>query len=269
MDGAITEAVHNPPVSSPRLCAGKRPDPNGRGEWMGAQRYCCKGTPRGALLCPCPGQEGPQRVPEPFASPPLPQHHSQACISAHHRARLLLSGAPLGNRGQWGGGCPPAGAPAHGHPKGWVEGPMVALCPCHPPLPAVPWGLAGNRAQLPPMSPQRDRPVPPPSLSGVPAPRRLYRLGGRCRGPACHSPAVASIPSGSLRTYGLSWPHGSVLGRVPDWGSHSCSPSGSIHPPSPAPLAQGARSTRPVLAGATASQPGLPRTTGTTAPVKH
>lgn len=73
----------------------------------------------GSLPVPLP-QAGAKLVPTVSPSPlrpPVPQHHSQACLSAHHRAVLLLSGAPLGNRGQWGAGYPPAGGPAHRHPR--------------------------------------------------------------------------------------------------------------------------------------------------------
>lgn len=41
--GAVTEAVHNLLVTSPRLRAGQWPDPKG-GVWMGTQRCRCTGT---------------------------------------------------------------------------------------------------------------------------------------------------------------------------------------------------------------------------------
>lgn len=201
----------------------------------GGTKVLLQGDPRGALLSPCPGQEGPQRVPKPFASPPLPQHHSQACISAHRGALLLLSGAPLGNRGQRGGGCPPSWGTSPRAPQGLGRGGhgYTVLVPSSTPRCALGPGKEQSTTspQVPAEGPSCS---PPPAMcpfSGVPAPRRLYRPGGRCRGPACRSPGAASVPSGSPPTYGLSWPHGSVLGRVPDWGSQSCSPSGSIRPP--------------------------------------
>lgn len=201
----------------------------------GGTKVLLQGDPRGALLSPCPGQEGPQRVPKPFASPPLPQHHSQACISAHRGALLLLSGAPLGNRGQRGGGCPPSWGTSPRAPQGLGRGGhgYTVLVPSSTPRCALGPGKEQSTTspQVPAEGPSCS---PPPAMcpfSGVPAPRRLCRPGGRCRGPACRSPGAASVPSGSPPTYGLSWPHGSVLGRVPDWGSQSCSPSGSIRPP--------------------------------------
>lgn len=162
VDGAVTEAVHNPLISSPRLCAGKWPDPNGRGEWMEAQRYCCKGTPGEPCYPPAPGRRVPSVSPSPLH--PLPY------LSTTLRRVSLPTAGPScfspgllwGTEGSGVVGAPPAGGPPHGHPKGWVEGATVTLCLCHPPLPAVPWGLARNRAQLLPKSLQRDRPVLPP-----------------------------------------------------------------------------------------------------------
>lgn len=66
MDGAITEAVHHPPVTSPRLRAGQWPDPNGGG-WGGTQRGVAAWGPRGAPQCPCPGQERCWSLPCPRA----------------------------------------------------------------------------------------------------------------------------------------------------------------------------------------------------------
>lgn len=100
MDGAVAEAVHNPPVPSPRLRAGQWPDPNGVCGVHGSM-----GTP------------GSPAVPVPWAggSPMCPQAH---CVPSYlsttlRRVSLPTAGSPcsspglLWEQGQRDGGCSP------------------------------------------------------------------------------------------------------------------------------------------------------------------
>lgn len=231
---------------------------------MVTQKCHCMGT-MGSPTVPLP-QAGAKLVPTVSPSPPrppLPQHHSQACLSAHHRAVPLLSGAPLWNRGQWGTGCPLAGGPAHRHPRD--QGSGARSCAVLTPSSCPRCALGPGRGQSE-MSPH----VPAEGLSCSPQP-----FWGASPPPAAQAAVLAAQPLPAPRqsglrpltsppTYSLSWLRGSVLDRAPGRGSQPRSPSGSISPP--APHNWGAR---PVPAGSTASQPGLPRTTGTAAPVKH
>ena len=99
VDGAIAEAVHNPLVASPRLCAGQWPDPNGGGGHRGVAGR----GPRGAPLCPCPRQEGPHCVPEPFASALTSARLSGVSLCPPRRPPAPLRGSFGEQRaeGQW------------------------------------------------------------------------------------------------------------------------------------------------------------------------
>lgn len=259
VDGAVAQAVHHPPVTSACLCAGQWPDPN-RGV-RGDTEVSPPGDPGEPRCAPGPGEAGaasdPCHVPKPTASP-LPQHHPQARFLPHRGSLLLRSGAPWGNRGRRGGGCPHV----RGTPRRGTRGHAVLVlssCPHCAPAPGRGWGAAS------PTSPHRGSPVPPPQRFWGASPP-LSHPGGHvgCSGPGHRGTGWPQSPPSpvDLRSPWAPW--------------ERCGPRALSGLPAPLALRLHSPPLHPSLGAAAAAPawprwepppagPGPPRTTGTTA----
>lgn len=218
----------------------------------------CTGDPREPHCAPAPGwsDAGPHRVPKPSASSPLPQHHSQACLSAHCGALPLLSGAPLGNRGQWGGGCPPGWGTCPKAPQGLGQRGPPSRC-AHAVLLSPLCPGTGDRVQRPPHVPTEGPPCPPQTFLGCQLPHQLHQpervSGSRC--PGC-PPSPLSPPSPRQLTVSPG-PVGAFWAVHPPGGPSSAPPPAPFvppHPPTAAPLARGSPHS-PVCPGRSHRQP--------------
>lgn len=119
MDGAITKAVHNTPVTSLCLCAGQWPDPNCVG-WDGDTEVSLYGDHGESHCAPAPGRSktGPHCIPEPSTSP-----LTSAPLSS---VSLCL---PQGRPAPLWGSFVEQGAVGHRVPPGWGTCPQAPQGP--------------------------------------------------------------------------------------------------------------------------------------------
>lgn len=204
-----------------------------------------------------PGRKVPAASLSPSVSPYLNTTLRRVSLPSTGRSRSS-PGLLWGTEGSRVVGAPRLGGSARGHPGGWGRGTLGhgVLAPSSHFLCALKHGR-GQSSLSPPCRRRRTVLSPPPSLFGVPhhPSRCLYQSAVTAQVLLLQN-RMASVSSISPRTYGLSCPRGSVLGRGSGWGSPPRSPSGSMRPP--ARCARGTRSARSVPAAATPSRPRLP-----------
>lgn len=136
MDGAVTEAVHNLLVTSPRLRAGQWPDPDGGG-WTGTQRCRCMGTLGSPAVTLPQARRFLPRSRSPSVSPYLSTTLRRVSLPSTGRSRSS-PGLLWGTEGGRVVGAPQLGALPAGTPVAGLEERLVMRCSHHPPTSAVP-----------------------------------------------------------------------------------------------------------------------------------